>query len=193
LSFERDDFTKGIEMLISLYTLNLPNWNQSKEFKVSYFVTRSKIKNKTHYPAENCKGILRNNNIDEKICWSVPTERYIMVINSHSEEYLDICAFLKETPEYIYEQLRKKISDFGDDEPSAGARALIESIYKQVEDIPIIIAPTEKGWVEAYQNRILQPGEAILLVTSKNSKRKLKLDIKILDKPNTEGKIVELI
>ena len=86
MSFERDDFTKGIEMLISLYTLNLPNWNQSKEFKVSYFVTRSKIKNKTHYPAENCKGILRNNNIDEKICWSVPTERYTMVINSHSEE-----------------------------------------------------------------------------------------------------------
>ena len=66
---------------------------------------------------------MRNNNIDEKICWSVPTERYTMVINSHSEEYLDICAFLKETPEYIYEQLRKKISDFGDDEPSAGARA----------------------------------------------------------------------
>jgi len=62
-----------------------------------------------------------------------------------------------------------------------------------VEDIQIIIAPTEKGWVESYQNRILQPGEAILLVTSKNSKRKLKLDIKILDKPNTEGKIVELI
>ncbi len=68
----------------------------------------------------------------------------------------------------------------------------MKSLYSKIQDIPLIITPTENGWREAHLNRKIQAGEANLLVTSKNAKHTLNLDIKILNKPNSAGKFVEL-
>jgi hypothetical protein len=60
------------------------------------------------------------------------------------------------------------------------------------EDIPIIIAPTEDGWLSAKSNRRIDPGDATVIVNAKNA-RPYRLDIKILGKPAIDsGRLIEL-
>lgn len=192
LSFDKRGFSKGIRIQISLYNLNIPDLKELNELKVSYLVTRATIENNTNNVVENCKGVLRKDDIEEKLCWTVPQERYTMTINSHSKEFLDVCAILEETPQSIYDQLQTNIAKFGNDGQGVRATYLVKSLYSKIQDIPLIITPTENGWMEAHLNRKIQAGEATLLVTSKNAKHTLNLDIKILNKPNSAGKFVEL-
>jgi hypothetical protein len=115
-----------------------------------------------------------------------------MNINSHSKEFLDVCAILEEAPQSIYDQLQTNIAKFGNDGPGTRATSLVKSLYSKLQDIPLIITPTETGWMEAHLNRKIHAGDATLLVTSKSAKQTLKLDIRILNHPNSEGKFVEL-
>ena len=60
------------------------------------------------------------------------------------------------------------------------------------EDIPIIIAPTENGWLSAKSNRPIEPGEATVIVNAKNA-RPYRLNNKILSKPAVDnGRLIEL-
>lgn len=93
---------------------------------------------------------------------------------------MDICAVLEERSEVVFEQLNTNILNFGSSEQASHDRQYLESIYRKPEDIPLIIAPTEDGWKEAYLNRKITDGEATILITSKNAKATLKKDIKIL-------------
>ena len=192
LSFDKNGFSKGIRIHIPLYNLNNPDLKENNEFKVPYLVTRATIENKTNNAAENCKGVLRKDDREEKLCWTVPKEKYTMTINSHSKEFLDICAVLEERSEIVFEQLKTNILNFGSSEQASHDRQYLESIYRKPEDIPLIIAPTEDGWKEAYLNRKITDGEATILITSKNAKATLKKDIKILTRPNSKGKFIEL-
>ena len=193
LSFDKGGFSKGIRIQIPLFNLNYPEFEEiNKELVVSYLVTRATIENKTNTAAENCKGVLQKDDIEEKLCWTVPKEKYTMTINSHSKESLDICAVLEHNQKEVYLLIQNIISKLGDSGPANIAKKDLKAIYKTPEDIPLIIAPTEEGWMPAYLNRIMTDGDATLLVTSKTAKFTLKVEIKILKQPNKEHKFIEV-
>jgi hypothetical protein len=193
LSLNRQDFPRVVRIEIPLYTLNIPDFpRELSQVKVPYIVNSVVIKNKDNSAAENCKGILGINDLLEKICWYISSERYTMTINSHSEEYLDVCAILDVEPQLVYDRLDEHVSQrFGSRRPGSEARAYVKAIYNRSADIPVIIAPIENGWMDAHLNRRIQPGDATFLITSKNAKKTLKQDIRILATPNVEGKIIE--
>lgn len=193
LSFDKGGFSQGIRIHVPLFNLDNAEFEEiDKELKVSYLVTRATIENKTNNAAENCKGVLQKDNREEKLCWTVPKEKYTMTINSHSKEFLDVCAVLEDKQEEVYRRMQNSIAKLGNSGPANRAKQNLESIYTKAEDIPLIIAPTEDGWMPSYLNRIMTDGEATLLVTSKNAKFTLKLDIKILKERNIENKFIEL-
>jgi hypothetical protein len=131
--------------------------------------------------------------MEEKLCWSVPKEKYTMTINSHSKEFLDVCAVLEDNQKEVYLSIQNIISNkLGDSGQANRAKKELKTIYSKPEDIPLIIAPTEDGWMPAYLNRIVKEGEATLLVTSKTARFTLKIDIKILKERNKENKFIEL-
>jgi|SRR5919204_6808903 hypothetical protein len=68
----------------------------------------------------------------------------------------------------------------------------IKAIYKSQEDIPLIIAPTENGWLAPHDNRKLKPGPATIIVTAKNAEP-IEEDITILKQRNEDGKIIEIV
>ncbi len=194
LSFDKGGFSKGIRIQIPFFNLNNPEFEEiNKDLVVSYLVTRATIENKTNTAAENCKGVLRKDDIEEKLCWTVPKEKYTMTINSHSKETLDVCAILEDNQKEVYLLIQNIISKLGNSGPANRAKNDLKTIYRKPEDIPFIIAPTEEGWMPAYLNRIMNDGEATLLVTSKTAKFSLKIDIKILKEPNKENKFIELM
>jgi hypothetical protein len=106
LSVDREDFTRVVQIDLPLYTIDIPDFSRElRQLTAAYTVNRVVVRNNTNYAAENCKGVLRINEGEEKICWYVDQERYAMTINSHSEEYLDTCAILNETPEQVYQRI----------------------------------------------------------------------------------------
>ena len=193
LSLDRGEFSRIVRIDLPLYTLNIPAFpRELSQLTAPYVVNRVVVKNSTNNAAENCKGVLRMNDIGEKLCWYVEKERNVMTINSHSEEYLDVCAILAEEPQLVFNRLEEIILQrFGSGIPGSEARTYVRSIYDTAGDIPIIIAPTENGWMDAHLNRRIQSGDATLLVTSKNARRTLRQDIRILQIPNAEEKILE--
>jgi hypothetical protein len=74
-------------------TLLLPDLAET-EFDLNYKINRIKVRNNGKTAAEDCKGIIIQNDIEMKICWNVPSERHKMTINAKSYEYLDICTVL---------------------------------------------------------------------------------------------------
>lgn len=180
---------------LTLYEIDIPGFSRElRDFKVQYVVNRVIIKNDGKSAADQCKGVLKINNKEEKICWYVPSERYKMTINLDSNEYLEVCAVLCGEASEIFKQLEKRIELFGGGKNGgAEARKYIQNMYQTYEDIPVIIAPTENGWQPAKFNRKIEPGlPATVIVTAKNARPSLKLDIKILDKPVDNGRIIEL-
>jgi hypothetical protein len=179
---------------LSLYQLDIGDFPQElSEYNVQYIVNRVTIKNRGRSAAENCKGVLKIKERQEKICWNVPLEVYKMTINADSEEYLDVCAILDGDTKEVFTQLNNHIeSKFGSGPEGSVAKARINAIYKKHEDILRIIAPTESGWQPVHLNRKLDPGPATILVTSKNARPTLKQEITILDKPEDSGRIIKL-
>jgi hypothetical protein len=156
-------------------------------------VNRVPITNRGRSAAENCKGVLKIKERQEKISWSVPSEVYKMTINADSEEYLEVCAILDGDTKDIFTQLNNHIgSKFGSGPEGSVAKARVKAIYKKHEDIPRIISPTENGWQPVHLNRGINPGPATILVTAKNAKPTLKQEITILGKPEDKGRIIKL-
>jgi hypothetical protein len=111
LLVDKNDFLKLVEIDINLYDIDLPNFSRELQyFKAKYVVNRVIIKNKGKSAAEGCKGILKMNNMEEKICWYVPSEKYKMTINVDSIEYLDVCAVLNGDANEVYAHLRNVLS-----------------------------------------------------------------------------------
>jgi hypothetical protein len=192
LYIDKSDFLKLVEVDINLYDIDLPNFSRElRYFKVKYIVNRVIIKNNGKSAAEGCKGILKMKNAEEKICWYVPSEIYKMTINVDSIEYLDVCAVLNGDVKEVYQQLNilrnlviQKMEEHKQKRPS--------KIFMSHEDIPIIIAPTENGWLSAKSNRSIEPGDATVIVNAKNA-RPYRLNIKILGKPAADnGRLIDL-
>jgi len=194
LVVDKNDLLKLVVIDVNLYEIDLPNFSRElRYFKAQYIVNRVIIKNNGRSAALGCKGILKIKDMEEKICWYVPSERYKMTINPDSSEYLDVCAVLKDDTKEIYEQLQKRIEKFGDGKNGgAEARNIVLDLYKTHEDIPIIITPTENGWQPAKSNRRIGSGDATVIVNANNT-IPYHLDIKILDKPiGDNGRLIEL-
>jgi hypothetical protein len=195
LSINKEIVLEPVLIDISLYQINIPNFSKElSEYKVQYWANRVTIRNNGRNAAENCKGILKINNREEKICWYVPSERYKMTINADSEEYLDVCAVLLGDAKEIFDRLNQHIeSKFGTGPEGSEARSYVKSNYRTYEDIPVIIVPTENGWHEyaANLNRKIIPCPATIIVTGKNTRPSLKQNITILDKPKDKGLIIE--
>jgi hypothetical protein len=163
LSVDREDFTRVVRIDLPLYTIEIPDFPaELRQLTAAYTVNRVVVRNNTNYAAENCKGVLRIDDIEEKVCWYVDQERYAMTINSHSEEYLDTCAILNETPEQVHQRIERVITQtFGvGGRPGAEAAAFVRRIYNRPEDIPVIISPTENGWRDAHLNRPIAAGSS---------------------------------
>jgi hypothetical protein len=164
------------------------------EFNVQYIVNRVTITNRGRSAAENCKGVLKIKERQEKICWNVPSEVYKMTINADSQEYLDVCAILDGDTKEVFTQLNNHIeTKFGSGSEGSVAKARVKVIYKSHEDILRIIAPPENGWQPVHLNRRIDPGaRATILVTAKNARPTLKREITILDKPEDDGRIIKM-
>jgi len=161
-----------------------------RDLSIIYIVQRITIKNNsTKSAAEDCKGILKINNLEEKICWSIPSEKYKMTINAGSVEYLDLCAFVDpeelnrinlilkisaREDEYITWMRSDKSGDKLDIDATNSLKKHIWNNY--IDKIPTVIAPTENGWQPTpYMNRIISPNNeqkiirASIIITSKNT------------------------
>ena len=74
-------------------------------------------------------------------------------ISSDSRNNKLSCARLVDNQEAVFKSLQDLTSKFGDSGAAKQARHYIDSIYKSKEDIPIMIAPTEDGWLTVNLNR----------------------------------------
>ncbi|MGA9154281.1 MAG: hypothetical protein WBZ36_27175 [Candidatus Nitrosopolaris sp.] len=109
--------------------------------------------------------------------------------------HVELALYLYLNPEEVFAELEMFVSKFGDEKNrgSPEARGYVKNIYRTSKDIPVIIAPTEDGWQPAHLNREINPGNATIIVTAKNVKQSLKQNIRILDRRDENGKIIELI
>src|SRR6266480_7569243 len=80
LSIDIGKLPKSAQIDLDLYKVD----NTVYGFKVQYIVNRISIRNSGKNAAKNCKGIIKINETEEKICWYVPNERYKMTINADS-------------------------------------------------------------------------------------------------------------
>jgi hypothetical protein len=192
LSVDKEHFLEPVRIDLPLYIIDVEGFPQDvREYRVQYLVNRVTIRNLGRNAAENCKGALRINDREEKICWNVPSEAYKMTINADSEEYLDVCAVLGSETKDVFDQLQKKIESFGNGKEGSVAKAILNEIYKSQDDVKSIIAPTENGWqTPVHRNRPIRSGHATIVVTSKNAKPTLKQEITILEKKEANGRII---
>jgi len=82
--------------LLSLYS------KSCGKFSIRYTVHRIGIKNKSSHPAEECKAGIRRNGVEEKLCWTIPQERYKMTINANSTEYVDFLGYIEDDPSEVF-------------------------------------------------------------------------------------------
>lgn len=80
-----------------------------RQFTVPYNVNRILIRNEGKSAAKNCKGVLKVDYMEYRVCWSVPTERSTATLNAHSMEYLDLAAGLVGTQAEDLREFCKKI------------------------------------------------------------------------------------
>ncbi|AIC17166.1 exported protein of unknown function [Nitrososphaera viennensis EN76] len=173
-----------------------------RRFVLRYYVSRIIVENLGRNAADNCKGVLEIKKTKLKVCWHLPSERNKITINSCSLEYLDLCAvFLDDRDQIVLHfisemgALRKYIDSLSIETQQrlsivSDSVNVILSSYRTGEDIPYIIAPVEDGWLHPpARNRIINPGDARVIVTAKNGPPVWK-QITILDKPDKDNRIV---
>jgi hypothetical protein len=75
LSIDKEHSVEPVKINLTLYRLDVEGFPQElSEFNVQYTVNRVTIANRGRSAAENCKGVLKINERQEKICWNVPSE-----------------------------------------------------------------------------------------------------------------------
>lgn len=186
-------------------SISVPALAKMIGFKLNYKITRIKVRNTGNTAAEDCKGIIIQDDIEMKICWWVPSERHKMTINAKSYEYLDICAVLigdrnEIIDNFSLDNVSKSIESYrkvvGIDTTQELDRIEYDIFkrFPESEDpidklIPYIIAPTENDWQQsAFLNRHLKSGKASVRITSKNAPP-IEYNITILERPQ-DGKII---
>jgi hypothetical protein len=155
--------------------------------RILYTVNRIRVNNKGRRAAEDCKIALITKNSHERICWSVPSERYTMTINAHDSEYFDLCAYSNVDPSQLMRGQKAGVNVKADKEMTRGA-TLFEG------DVLHRIAPTEEGWKPIINsNRDLKHTdlECAIYISSKNSKG-CREQIRILEHPVNDS-IVEFM
>lgn len=173
------------------------------DFEIKYNVNRIVVRNSGRIAAEDCKGILKIDEEEEKVCWFIPGERYKMTINSSSIEYLDVCASVNKQALHDFSRsITDKINDYSDNHRSIGNPEDLDSITNQpfvdilkslkdyTMNVPLVISPTEEGWNPSpFLNRIIKlPSDAKILITSKNtSPYEIKIKIK---EPDNNGTVL---
>lgn len=181
-------------------------------FTVKYKVNRIKVRNTGNSAAEDCKGMIIQDGIEVNVCWNIPTQRYKMTINAKSHEFLDLCAFLQDDASKKVIELKKNVSDLKDQYSGPDSQTVVLEevrrikyeyleLYPSSEDnpkliekyFPYLIAPTENDWQHPPNlNWPLKTGSAVVRITSKNASP-IEYNIKILDEPDKNGKIIEMI
>jgi hypothetical protein len=202
LVIDRKNNSQIVEIELTIFTLEHSFYPlELRKFNVSYRVNRVKVRNKSSYAAEDCKGALRINRIEEKICWNVPQERYKMTINARSTEQLDVCAYLSSKQDEVYKKLdealtriEKQANMTRQTENKYPGLELVKTLreqYASAKDIPNIISPTENGWGgNPKQSRSIPAGPAEIVITAKNGKSELAQKITILDHPDANASII---
>lgn len=182
----RLEIDKGQSPLVRLIHLNAYSIKINgavHHYEVPYLVNRLVVRNNGRTAAKNCKATLVIGNVEEKVCWSIPKERYMMTINAGDHEYVDVCAICVKDPKKIIENIKKQEGP------------LFEAIGISEKDIKRRLAPTEWGWGSLIRecrdlgDEIL---EASLKISSSNSKC-ARVKIRIKSSSGKDGKIVEFI
>jgi hypothetical protein len=110
LSIDRKNLLEHVEVDLDLFKPQ--NFSQTLGvFKIKYKVYSITIRNGGRNAAENCKGILKINDREEKVCWHIPSETYKMTINVDSIEYLNVCAMLVDTQESVFKRLQEHVEN----------------------------------------------------------------------------------
>lgn len=149
--------------------------------RVPYVVNRIRVRNTGRTAAENCKAILTYPGFEEKVCWQIPKERYVMTINSRDHEYVDLCAVSQIDPQSLIEQSSQTIP------VNITIRILDEN------DVPNRIAPTENGWeCVIKENRVLDFGEllGVVRITAKNAEP-VEAEVRLRERPDANQRFVE--
>jgi hypothetical protein len=95
LSVDKNKSPKIVQIDLAVYKIDeklIPY--HLRQFTVPYNVNRILIRNVSSSATKNTKGVLKVDDLEYRVCWSVPTERSLATINAHSMEYMDISAGL---------------------------------------------------------------------------------------------------
>ena len=210
LSVDKNNSPKIVQIDLAVYKIEeklIPY--HLRQFTVPYNVNRILIRNVSSSAAKNTKGVLRIDDLEYRVCWSVPTERTLATINAHSMEYMDLsaglvgtqnehfkkyCERLTELQNYVNESIREVTLRY----ILLQQVSEISHIFKTSDDIPLVIAPTENDWqVPPNKNHVLLWGldydakqkEYTMIVTSENSHQlEERVSIQI---PDDEGKVLQ--
>jgi hypothetical protein len=210
LSVDKDNSPKIVQIDLAVYKIDeklIPY--HLRQFTVPYNVNRILIRNVSSSAAKNSKGVLRVDDLEYRVCWSVPTERTLATINAHSMEYMDLsaglvgtqiehfkkyCERLTELQNYVNECVREVTLRY----TLLQEVSEISHIFKTSDDIPLVIAPTENDWqVPPNKNHVLLWGldsdakqkEYTMIVTSENSHQlRERVSIQI---PDDKGKVLQ--
>jgi hypothetical protein len=210
LSVDKNNSPKIVQIDLAVYKIDeklIPY--HLRRFTVPYNVNRILIRNVGSSAAKNSKGVLRVDDLEYRVCWSVPSERALATINAHSMEYMDLsaglvgtqnehfkkyCERLTELQKYVNESVREvTLRDI-----LLQGVSEISHIFETSDDIPLVIAPTENDWqVPANKNHVLLWGldsdakqkEYTMIVTSENSHQ---LEERVsIHMPDDEGKVLQ--
>jgi hypothetical protein len=132
----------------------------------------------------------------------IPEERYKMTINAHANEYIDAVGALEKRPEDVFSELHNIIRQIEeraasttstpDERPGKELAAKLMEDFQSADDIPRLISPTEHGWEDkdVKRSRRRSPGEAYLVITSKNGKSEVVERVTIFDTIGENGRIL---
>ncbi len=210
LSVDKNNSPKLVQIDLAVYKIDeklIPY--HLRHFTVPYNVNRILIRNVSSSAAKNSKGVLRVDDLEYRVCWSVPTERTLATINAHSMEYMDLSAGLVGTQNEHFKKYCERITELqnyiNENIREVTLRYIllqevseISHIFKTSDDIPLVIAPTENDWqVPPNKNHVLlwrldsdaKQKEYTMIVTSENSHQlEERVSIQI---PDVEGKVLQ--
>ena len=114
---KENPYVLGTGIHISIYDVSKPDLppelREISKLDLRYRVNRITVRNNGNSAAEDCKGLIINQDGREmKVCWYVPSEKHKMTINAQSSEYLDLCAFLESDPVEFAKTLKRMSVNF---------------------------------------------------------------------------------
>lgn len=208
LSADKTNSPKVVQIDLALYNIDEKSIPYHlRQFTVPYNVNRVLIRNKGGSAAKNSKGVLKVDDMEYRVCWSIPTERSVVTINADSMEYLDLSAGLIGTQSDHFKKLCENISnlkkhiEYGLDlYQKSILEEQVNEILNKIDSpskIPLVVAPTENGWeIPPANNWVLLEGidsdskkKYTMIVTTENSP---KLEERVnIHKPDGEGRVLE--